>query len=129
MQQSKEELTVVMETPDAVVQHQAGFGAATEDDEMAAEHFRISAGTDLTPLLEGLHEDTCQCPHWGYVIAGEITVQYSDGFEEVDEAGDLVYWPPGHTLWVGDDDAEFVLFSPHEEHMEVFDHMAAKMEE
>ncbi|WP_224214550.1 cupin domain-containing protein [Natrinema longum] len=111
-----------------MVQHQAGFGVAPEHDGLAAEHFQLSGGTDLTPLLEGLHEDACQCPHWGYVIAGEITVQYSDGSREVDEAGDLLYWPPGHTLWV-DDDAEFVLFSPHEDHTAVFDHVAAKTDE
>ncbi|WP_226041832.1 cupin domain-containing protein [Natrinema sp. DC36] len=128
MHQSKEELTVVMETPDAKIQHQAGFGAATEYDGLAAEHFRVSAGTDLTPLLEGLQEDTCQCPHWGYVIDGAISVRYADDSEEVDEAGDLVYWPPGHTLWV-DEDTEFILFSPHEEHTAVFEHMAAKMDE
>ncbi|QLK26261.1 cupin domain-containing protein [Natrinema zhouii] len=128
MHQSKEELTVVMETPDAVVQHQTGFGAATEYDNLAAEHFQLSAGTDLTPLLEGLHEDTCQCPHWGYVIDGAISVRYSDESEEVNRAGDLVYWPPGHTLWV-DEDTEFILFSPHEDHTAVFEHMATKMGE
>ncbi|QFU83462.1 cupin domain-containing protein [Natronorubrum aibiense] len=128
MHQSKADLTVVMDTPDAVVQHQAGFGTAADDSELAAERFRVSAGTDLTPLLEGLPDDACQCPHWGYVIAGEVTVRYSDDTEEVAEAGDVVYWPPGHTAWV-DEDAEFVLFSPHEDHMAVFEHMATKMGE
>ncbi|MFC6767738.1 hypothetical protein [Natrinema soli] len=60
MHQSKEELTVGMETPDATIQHQAGFGGATEYDDLAAEHFRVSAGTDLRPPLEGIHEGTCQ---------------------------------------------------------------------
>ncbi|MFB1062819.1 cupin domain-containing protein [Natrinema sp. H-ect4] len=128
MHQSKAELTVGMETPGATIQQQAGFGVATEHDDLAAEHFRVSAGTDLTPLLEGLQDDTCQCPHWGYVIDGAISVRYADGSEAVDNAGDLVYWPPGHTLWV-DEDTEFILFSPHEEHTDVFEHMAAKMGE
>lgn len=128
MHQAKEDLTVVMETPAAVVQQQPGFGAATEYGDLAAEHFQVSAGTDLISLLEGLDEDPCQCPHRGYVIEGEINVRYSDGTEEVDDAGDLIYWPPGHTLWV-DEDTEFILFSPQEDHMSVFEHMATKMDE
>lgn len=67
-------------------------------------------------------------PTLGYVIAGEITVRYSDETKEVDEAGDLIYWPPGHTLWV-DEDTGSVLFSPHNDHTAVFEQMAAKMEE
>ena len=27
---------------------------------------------DGTPLLKGLPDDRCQCPHWGYVITGRI---------------------------------------------------------
>ena len=25
---------------------------------------------DATPLLKGLPDDSCQCPHWGYVLEG-----------------------------------------------------------
>ncbi|MFD1515035.1 cupin domain-containing protein [Halomarina rubra] len=128
MQETKEDLTVVMETPETTVRHETGFGSAADYGELAAEHLRLGAGTDLTPLLEGLEDDTCQCPHWGYVVEGEINVRYSDGSEEVDGAGDLFYWPPGHTLWV-DEDTEFVLFSPQEDHAAVFEHIAAKIEE
>lgn len=117
-----------MDTPAAVVQQQPGFGVATEYGELAAEHFQVNAGTDLTPLLEEPHEDTCQCPHWGSVTEGELNVRYSDGTEEVDDAGDLIYWPPGHRLWV-DEDIECVLCSPQEDQMAVFEHMATKMDE
>lgn len=127
MQQAKEDLPVVMETSDVTIQHQPGFGAATDYGGIAAEHIRFGAGTDLTPLLEDLQDDACQCPHWGYVLEGAINLRYSDGSEEVDRAGDLFHWPPGHTLWV-DEDTEFVLFSPQDEHMAVFEHAAAKME-
>lgn len=27
-------------------------------------------------LLKGLPDDRCQCPHWGYLIAGRMTVKY-----------------------------------------------------
>lgn len=128
MQQAKDALTAVVETPAARVRHETGFGAATDYGELAAEPFEIGAGTDLTPLLAGLEADACQCPHWGDVIEGEIDVRYADGSTEVDEAGDLRYWPPGHTLWV-DEDTELVLFSPHDDHTAVFEHMATRMEE
>ena len=50
---------------------------------------------DATPLMKGLPDDRCQCPHWGYVISGRVTFRYADG-EEVFEAGDAFYTPPGH---------------------------------
>jgi len=42
---------------------------------------------DATPLMKGLPDDRCQCPHWGYVVNGKMTFRYADG-EEVFEAGD-----------------------------------------
>ena len=53
---------------------------------------------------------------------------YTDGTEEVDEEGDLFYWPPGHTVRA-DKDTDFVLFSPQHEHGAVLDHIRTKMEE
>ena len=44
---------------------------------------------DLTPLMKGLPDDRCQCPHWGYVIKGGATYRYADR-EEVFEAGDAL---------------------------------------
>src|SRR2546423_14980932 len=55
----------------------------------------IREDSDLTPLLKGLPGDACQCPHWGYVTAGRITVRYG-GREEGTEPGDAVCMPPGH---------------------------------
>src|SRR5258706_15902501 len=42
---------------------------------------------DATPLLKGLPDDRCQCPHWGYVVKGKVTMRFPDR-EEVYEAGD-----------------------------------------
>jgi hypothetical protein len=53
-------------------------------------------------------------------------VTYADGAQEVIKGGDLFYWPPGHTVKVGQD-AEVILFSPQHEHSEVIDHMLNKM--
>jgi cupin domain len=69
---------------------------------------------DATPLLKGLPDDRCQCPHWGYVVSGKLTFRYADG-EEVFEAGDAFYTPPGHVPVKHEPGTEIVLFSPAEE--------------
>jgi hypothetical protein len=79
----------------------------------------LPAGTDLTPLLKGLPGDLCPCPHWGYLIKGRVLVTYADS-EEVLQAGDLFYLPPGHTALV-EEDAEIVEFSPPAQHEPVMD--------
>jgi hypothetical protein len=65
---------------------------------------------DLAPLLKGLPDDRCQCPHWGYQVSGTQTVSYADR-EEVIEAGDAFYMPPGHTPRASAG-SEFIVFSP-----------------
>ena len=69
---------------------------------------------DATPLMKGLPDDRCQCPHWGYVVNGEVTFRYADR-EEVFEAGDAFYTPPGHVPAMQEAGTEFVMFSPAEE--------------
>jgi hypothetical protein len=50
---------------------------------------------DLAPMLKSLPGGKCSCPHWGYVLKGRMIVRYDD-HEEVIEAGDAFYLPPGH---------------------------------
>jgi len=69
---------------------------------------------DATPLMKGLPDDRCQCPHWGYVVAGKLTFRYADR-EEVFEAGDAFYTPPGHVPVKHEPGTEIVLFSPADE--------------
>src|SRR4051812_50193243 len=57
------------------------------------ETFREDA--DATPLFKGLPDDRCQSPHWGYVAEGKVTFRFAD-HDEVYEAGDAYYAPPGH---------------------------------
>lgn len=68
---------------------------------------------DDAPYLKGLPNDRCQCPHWGYLLSGRMTVRYAD-HEEVVEAGDVYYMAPDHSILV---DAGTVLieFSPLDE--------------
>src|SRR5262245_28548249 len=70
----------------------------------------LPAGADVASLLKGLPNDQCTCPHWGYVLKGRMRVIYDDG-EELLQAGDLVYIPPGHVPIV-EEDIEFLEFSP-----------------
>jgi glyoxylate utilization-related uncharacterized protein len=69
---------------------------------------------DGAPLLRGAPDDRCQCPHWGYVINGRLTFRYADR-EEVFEAGDAFYTPPGHVPVKHEPGTEVVFFSPAEE--------------
>jgi hypothetical protein len=87
---------------------------------------RFPKGADATPLLEGLPGDLCQCPHWGAVLSGSIHVRYADGSEEIVRAGEVYYWPPGHTVWV-DEDYEAVEFSPRAPMNQVIDHLKSKL--
>jgi hypothetical protein len=73
----------------------------------------IREDSDLAPLLKGLPGDSCQCPHWGYVTAGRLTVRYGER-EELVEAGDAFYLPPGHVP-AAVAGTEFVMFSPQDE--------------
>jgi hypothetical protein len=68
---------------------------------------------DGTPLLKGMPDDSCQCPHWGYVLKGRVTYRFAD-HDEVFEAGDAFYLPPGH-IPLADAGSELVQFSPSEE--------------
>jgi hypothetical protein len=75
-------------------------------------HFREDV--DATPLMTGLPDDRCQCPHWGYVLKGAVTFRYADR-DEVFEAGDAFYTPPGHVPVKHEPGTEVVMFSPSEE--------------
>ena len=74
---------------------------------------RFSEGGDMAPLFRGLPDDRCQCAHWGIVVKGRLTFSYADG-EDVIEAGEAYYAPPGHTP-AADPGTEAIEFSPTEE--------------
>jgi glyoxylate utilization-related uncharacterized protein len=82
---------------------------------------------DGTPMLKGLPDDRCQCPHWGYVLKGRVTFSFAD-HEEVYEPGDAFYVPPGHGFLV-DEGSEFVQFSPTEQLQETEAAMMRNMQE
>jgi hypothetical protein len=69
---------------------------------------------DATPLMKGLPDDRCQCPHWGYVITGQLHFRFAD-HEETFKAGDAFYLPPGHVPFKHQPGTQIVQFSPAEE--------------
>ncbi len=86
-----------------------------EDRACELEDFTVSFVTirrdhDLAPMLAALPGGMCECPHWGVMTKGRMTARYRDR-EEVFEAGDAFYMPPGHTA-ASAAGSEFVQFSP-----------------
>src|SRR5690348_5540727 len=83
-------------------------------DHYTVEFTTFREDADGTPVFKGLPDDRCQSPHWGYVVRGRLTFRYVD-HDEVYEAGDAYYAPPGH-IPVVTADTEVVEFSPTEEY-------------
>ena len=122
MKLKKEAIPVTMQAPGTIMRGLSGWGG------MTVAFNEMPAGTDVSPLLQGLKNNSCQCPHWGYVLEGEILMKYDDGQEESLHAGDVFYMQPGHTAIV-QKDVKLIDFSPEQEFKEVMDHIAKKMAE
>ncbi len=122
MKLKKEDIPVIMQTPDTIMRLQPNFG------DMTVVYHELPKGTDFTPLLKGLNNDLCHCPHWGYIFQGAFRFIYADGREETFEAGDVFYAPEGHTAIV-DEDLKFIDFSPTKELDEVMTNVGRVMTE
>lgn len=126
MRINKQDVEVQMAIPGATMRQHRDFGSAGDLGGLSCEYFSLAAGVDTTELFIGLEGDACQCPHWGYVLAGEITTTDAAGIDETVRTGDLFYWPAGHNVRVLAD-AEIVMFSPQDEHGAVIQHMLDKV--
>ena len=120
MRESLEDLPIKMQAAGTTVRNLSGWGG------MVVAHVELPAGGDFRPLLEGLPNDQCHCPHWGYVLKGSVHWGLADGTEEVVKAGEVFYAPPGHTAWVEEDTA-YLDFSPEKELGEIWSHITKKM--
>jgi len=119
MHKPTDEMTIEMEAGPLVTRGEEWGG-------QLVRHLTLPPGADFRPLFRGLPGDRCGCPHWGYVVAGSIHVQYADGTEEVSRAGDLYYWPGGHTGWT-DEGVTFIELSPADDLRPVLDHVSAQL--
>ena len=126
MRIAKNDVPIRINVPGAVARQIPDFGDATGYGKIGGEYFSLGAGTDISPLLNGLEGDLCQSPHWGYIIEGRLTVSFADGHRETAAASDLFFWPPGHTV-KAEEDTEMILFSPQHEHGQVIDHILSKV--
>ena len=126
MRIAKDHVDVQMEIPGVTIRQHKGFGSVAGFSDISGEYFTLAAGVDTTPLFIGLERDQCQCPHWGFVLQGQITTTDTNGATETVHAHDLFYWPPGHNVRV-DADAEIIMFSPQHEHSHVINHMLDKV--
>lgn len=119
---NKNDIPVSMEGPGTKMRAQHNFGG------MTVCFNELPKGTDFTPLLKGLDNDSCHCPHWGYVLSGSILVKYDDGTEEKISGGDVFYLPHGHTAIV-QEDMKFIELSPSKEYQEVMEHVGKRVAE
>ncbi len=113
MRCSKTDLPAVIESPQ-------GVWRMTEWQGMNIEYMSFQEEVDAGPLLlHGLPDSLCSCPHWGYVIRGQVRIVFAD-HEEVFSAGDICYIAPEHRPVFGAD-TEFVAFSLAESYRPVMD--------
>jgi len=120
MRQRLDELPVAMD--------QSGFRVLTPGTwgGMVVELVESTERIDFSPMLKGLPDDRCPCPHWGYMLRGACTMQYADGSEEWIGAGEVYYMPAAHTGWMEPDSAMLVL-SPEEAAKPLQEHLARLM--
>jgi len=118
---------VSRETASRVQDMPVGQDRTEELDGYTVNFVTLTADADLTPLLQGLPNDQCPCPHWGYVFKGRMWFRLG-GSEESYGPGDAFYVPGGHTAGA-DADSEFLVFSPTEQIAEVEAHMMRRAQE
>ncbi len=104
---------VSKETADQVNDQGPAQARRSQIDGYTINFVTIREDADLAPLLKGLPDDQCQCPHRGYILKGKMTWRFGDR-EEVNAAGDAFYAPPGHTP-AAEAGTEFVQFSLRDE--------------
>ena len=120
MKINKKDIPIAMEGPGTKMRTLPGFGG------MDVNFHELPQGTDFTPLLKGLDNDSCHCPHYGYIFEGKMRVIYDDKTEELLEPGDIFYLPAGHTAIV-EENMKMIDFSPSKAHMEVLTHVGEMM--
>ena len=86
MRVTKNNVDVKMEIPGAVLRQKTDFGDVSGFGKISGEYFTLSAGVDTTQLFQGLEGNLCQCPHWGFVLSGQLETTDSNGMRETVKA-------------------------------------------
>ena len=110
----KQDVPVAIETDDAQLR-------TTEAGDMTVAFMTLEQGADFGPALQGLPDDKCQCPHWGYMLKGTVRMHTTAGHQDF-VAGEAFYWAPGHAPEALED-SEYVDFSPTHELEQVVEHI------
>jgi hypothetical protein len=79
-------------------------------DDITVNFVTIRETHSLKDALAALPGGNCQCPHWGYMLSGNLSCDYGDRTESYGP-GDAFYMTPGHVP-TAEAGTEFVLFSP-----------------
>lgn len=119
MKYALDDLPVEIEQGDLVTRY-------AEWGDMAVRYARIPAGTDMGPVLEGLPDDRCPSDHWGIVLEGALTLIHADGSKEETAAGEVYFWPRGHTA-ISHDGAAFLEVGPVAAMRQFSEHAKAKL--
>ena len=117
-----DKLPVITDVPGMKMQMLGGLGG------MVVIYWETGPMPATPNLLEGLPNDSCPCPHWGYMLKGSSHTKYDSGEEVEIHAGEVFYMKPGHTGWV-EKEAAWIEFSPEEEAMKVLAYVEKKMKE
>jgi mannose-6-phosphate isomerase-like protein (cupin superfamily) len=119
MHATKNELTKSMDTAEMTMYEEV-WGEMHVEYDVFRERF------DITPLLKGLPNNRDQCPHWGIIVKGQVTIKH-DGTEEVAKAGEVYYAPPNHT-GIFEAGTELWEFSPMDKLKQTMDAISRNME-
>ncbi len=79
----------------AVFEGPQGTWRMMEWEGMNIEYMSFRQEVDPAELLNFRPDSLCPCPHWGYVIKGQVRFVFAD-HEEICNAGDACYVAPGH---------------------------------
>jgi hypothetical protein len=88
MRVAKDKVDVKMEIPGVTIRQQLDFGDASGLGKISGEYFTLAQGVDTTPIFQGLDGNLCQCPHWGFVLSGELTTTDTAGNQETVSTND-----------------------------------------
>jgi hypothetical protein len=119
MNQRFDDLPIELNAGDLVTRY-------AELGDMAIRYLQVPAGTDMSPVLQGLPNDRCPSPHWGVVLEGAVHITHADGTTETAPAGSAYHWPAGHTGHVTEP-TSFIEIGPTTEMRQFSTHAKAKL--